>query len=110
MKRVHAQDEFPTEEELVKEFKESPQANWKEFLQPIIRELQNLYGTKVVLVGPELEAPFGSAEAGFNIRGFLRFPEGRPLEIKNEFGDNPIVFRAYVANGGLVQPIFLDFE
>ena len=109
MKRT-AQDDVQVEEELVQEFEESPQANWTEYLQPIIRELQNLYGTKVVLVGPELDAPYGSADAGFNIRGFLRFPEGRPLEIKEVFGSNPIVFRAYVADGGLVQPIFLDFE
>ena len=51
-----AQDEeAPTEEELVQEFRDSPVAHWKEYLQLLVRQLQTSYGTKVVLVSPEVD-------------------------------------------------------
>jgi hypothetical protein len=101
-------EEEVSEEELVQEFEESPESNWEEYLQLIVRELQTVYGTTVKLIGPELEAPFGGADSGFNIKGFLNFPEGTPLALQNRFGSNPIVFRAYIADGSLVSPITLD--
>jgi len=103
-------EEGPTEEELVDKFEDSPQANWKEFEQLIIRVLQTQYGTPVTLIGTELESDYGGPESGFNIKGFLKFPEGRPLSILDEFGEAPIVFRAYIADGELVEPITLSFD
>lgn len=104
------EDEGPTEEELVDEFEDTPQANWKEFEQLIIRMLQSQYNTPVTLVGTKIEAPYGNLDAGFNIKGFLKFPKGRPLSILEKFEEAPIVFRAYIADGELIEPIELDFE
>ena len=100
----------PSKEELVDKFEDSPQANWKEFEQVIIRILQNQYGTPVTLVGSKPESDYGGLESGFNIKGFLKFPEGRPLSILEEYGEAPIIFRAYIADGELVEPISLSLE
>jgi hypothetical protein len=113
LKYRQAQDpveETVTEEELVHELEQSPESNWEEYLQVIIRELQTVHGTDVTLIGPELEAPYGSAASGFNIKGFLVFPEGRPLSVLDRFGSAPIVFRAYIADGELVSPITLNLS
>ena len=98
----------PSKEEMVDEFEKSPQANIEEYFQPIIRSLENQYGTKVSLVNPRLETEIGSPSAGFDIVGTLEFPEGRPLKLQKEFEDLPIRFQAYIADGNLVEPIFLE--
>lgn len=98
----------PTKEEMVDEFEKSPQANIEEYYQPIIRSLENQYGSKVTLVNPRLETEIGSPSAGFDIVGTLEFPSGRPLKLQKEFENLPIRFRAYIADGNLVEPIFLE--
>ena len=103
-------EEGPTEEELVDEYENSPEANWQEYEQLIIRTLQTQYGTEVILVGTELESDYGGPSSGFNIKGFLKFPQGRPLGILDKFGEDPIVFRAYIADGELVEPISLSLD
>ena len=104
------EDEGPTEEELVDEYEKTPEANWKEYEQLIIRTLQTQYNTPVVLVGTELESDYGGPASGFNIKGFLKFPTGRPLDILGKFGESPIIFRAYIADGDLIEPIDLSFD
>lgn len=101
--------EGPTQEEMVDEFEKSPQANIDQYYQLIIRSLQNQYGSKVELVGPHIETEIGSPKSGFDIVGNLEFPEGRPLRLQKEYEDYPITFKAYIADGKLVEPIFLDF-
>jgi hypothetical protein len=100
----------PTEEEMVDEWEKGPYANIDEYYQLIIRKLKTKYGKPVKLLNPELDVEIGSPEVGFNIVGFLQWPEGRPLEIAEEFGESPIVFEAYVTSDGtLLDEIFLDF-
>lgn len=103
-------EEGPTEEELVDTFEDSPEANWQEYEQLIIRTLQTQYGTPVTLLGSKLETEFGGTDSGFNIKGFLKFPEGRPLSVLDEFGEAPLVFRAFIADGELVEPITLSLQ
>lgn len=104
------EEEGPTEEELVDEYEKSPEANWKEYEQLIVRSLQTQYGTEVVLVGTALETSYGGPGSGFNIKGFLKFPKGRPIGVLDQFGEAPIIFRAYIADGELVDPISLSFD
>lgn len=100
----------PTQEEMVDEFEKSPQANIEQYFQVIIRNLENQYGgNPLILVNPHIEDEVGSPDAGFDIVGHLRWTNGRPLQIVEKFGEYPVVFSAYIADGLLVEPIFLDF-
>lgn len=100
----------PTEEEMVDEWEKGPYAHVEEYYQLIVRKLRTQYGKPVKLLNPTLSTEVGSPEAGFDIVGHLQWPEGKPLRIQEEFGDHPVVFKAYVtAEGELLDEIFLDF-
>lgn len=99
----------PTKEEMVDEWEKSPEANVDEYFQLIVRKLQNQYGKPVKLINPHLSTELGSPSAGFDIVGHLKWPEGRPLAIQEQFGNHPVLFKAYVADGNLIDEIFLDF-
>jgi len=100
-------DERPDEAEMVQEIEESPVADWREYLQPIIRAMRTqLGGVQVSLLSPTVSNTYSSPQFGFNIVGFVEFPQGTPVDILEEFGDVPIKFQAYVSpEGKLIQPI-----
>lgn len=86
---------------MVQELEEAPAAHWKDYEQPIIRALNQQLGTPVTLKGPRMEArPGGPQLGGFDIVGHLGFPEGRPPEIAEQYGDGPVSFTAYILPDG----------
>jgi len=97
----------PSESELVTTVEETPLNRWRDYLQSIVRMLQDQYNTKVVLLGAKPKVPFGTPSDQFTIKGFLRFPEGMPLELTTTFEDSPVGFEALIVEGQLVEPITL---
>lgn len=97
-----AQDDAVPESELVETFEDSPAANWEDYLQPIIRALKVQLGdTKVSLLGPTMKArPGGPGLSGFDIVGHIGFPDGRPIEVLDKFGDGPVPFSAHILPSG----------
>ena len=98
-------EEVPSESELVTTVEETPLNRWRDYLQSIVRTLQDQYNTKVVLVGAKPKVPFGTPSDQFVIKGSLRFPEGMPLELTAEFENAPVGFEALIVEGQLVEPI-----
>ncbi len=102
-----AQDEDPVDEAaMVEELEQEPAEQWRDYLQPIIRALKQSLGAEVSLLGPRMGNPYSSPQYGFVITGHVGFPQGRPADVAERFGDRPVEFRAYVSpDGTLIQPI-----
>ncbi|KKK86462.1 hypothetical protein LCGC14_2762990 [marine sediment metagenome] len=90
----------------VEELEQELAAQWRDYLQPIIRALKQSLGAEVSLLGPRMGNPYSSPQYGFVITGHVGFPQGRPADVAERFGDRPVEFRAYVSpDGTLIQPI-----
>ena len=100
-------EERPDEAEMVQEIEDQPVADWREYLQPIIRAMRaQLGGVQISLLNPEVSNTYSSPQFGFDIVGFVEFPQGTPQALLEEFGDVPVKFQAYVSpDGKLIQPI-----
>jgi len=99
--------EIPDEAEMVKDIEDEPVSHWEDYLQPIIRIIRAQLGNvQVSLINPEVSNTYSSPQFGFNIIGFVEFPQGTPPAILEDFGDVPVRFQAYVSpTGKLIQPI-----
>lgn len=97
-----------SEEELVKEVENSPIQKWRNYIQPIIQLLSQQFSTSIELRGAKPQAGLGAPTDQFIIKGSIKFLEGRPLEIQQKFGRQPVFFEAYIVDGEIVQPITLS--
>lgn len=94
-------DKVEDPEKLIKEINESPAANWRDYLQPIIRDLKVRFNDQpITLRNPEMTSETGDFDLGFYITGYVHFVNGVPPKLVEEFGHGPLHFKVFVDGDG----------
>jgi hypothetical protein len=98
-----------TGSEMVEELRDSPAGKWEKYKQPIIVQIRNSYGLPVGavrLLNPQVKDVLTAPQYGFMISGHVKFLSGAPPEVREEHGQPPYRFEAYVTpTGELVSSV-----
>ena len=90
-------------EKLVQEIEQSPASNWRDYIQPILKDIkQQLGGVSISLLNPQLESDV-DVDLGFYITGYVRFLEDPPISVLHQYGDAPVHFKIFVDPEGKLQ-------
>jgi hypothetical protein len=90
-------------DELSREIDKSPASNWRQYLQPIIKDLKRQFGgASISVLDPKIEADV-DVDLGFHITGYVKFLGETPHSILDEYGNAPLHFKVFVDPTGKLQ-------
>lgn len=90
-------------EKLVQEIENSPASNWRDYLQPILKDIkQQLGGVTISLLNPQIDSDV-DVDLGFHITGYIRFLDDIPISVLHQYGDAPLHFKIFVDPDGKLQ-------
>jgi hypothetical protein len=95
--------ETKSEEEMVEEKETSPPAEWKKYLQPILRDVEINLKVPIELRNSYTVGFDGDPDLGFHIVGTVFFPEGIPEDMEDVLGGQPLRYKAYVSPDGVLS-------
>jgi hypothetical protein len=92
-----------------KEIEKSPANNWREYLQPILKDIKQQFGgVPISLLGTDIDADV-DVDLGFHITGYVRFLGKVPTNIQEQYGDAPLHFKAFIDPEGKFQRSSIQF-
>ena len=92
-----------TGSEMVEELRDSPAGQWEKYKQPIIVQIRNSFGLPVGavrLLNPRVKDVLTAPQYGFMITGHVKFFPQAPPEVREEHGQPPYRFEAYITPTG----------
>lgn len=96
-------------DQVSREIEKSPASNWKEYEQPILRDIKQQFGgVPISLLSTQLEADV-DVDLGFHITGYVKFLGEVPHAVQDEYGDVPLHFKVFVDPDGKLQRSSLTF-
>ncbi len=97
-----AENEGPTEKEMVEDVEDSPGAEWRKYLQPILREVKLLLNVPLELRNSFTVPVQGDSSLGFHITGVVYFTDGIPPDIEETLDGRALRYKAYVSPDGIL--------
>lgn len=96
-------------DQVSREIEESPASNWKEYEQPILKDIKQQFGgVPISLLNPQIETDV-DVDLGFHITGYVKFLGEVPHAVQDEYGDVPLHFKVFVDPDGKLQRSSLTF-
>jgi hypothetical protein len=96
-------------DQISREIEKSPASNWKEYAQPILKDIKQQFGgAPVSLLNPQIETDV-DVDLGFHITGYVKFLGERPHAVQDEYGDAPLHFKVFIDPEGKLQRSSLTF-
>jgi len=96
-------------DQVSREIEKSPASNWKQYEQPILKDIKQQFGgVPVSLLNPQIESDV-DVDLGFHITGYVRFLGEVPHDVLDEYGDAPLHFKIFVDPDGKLQRSSLTF-